>query len=166
MTNTEFAQAVEEHRAGLVSYARARGYATRGDAEDTVQDVLTAVWARGAYRTFRGDSNVFTWLCQCVRQRAIDLLRRRSVPERKEDHIGYLDVQDEGRAVGELADRARELVSTVADPIIQQALELWLDGCEWREIAIAVDATPQTIRRWVRETLSGLAREEEHVAGV
>ena len=161
MTNTEFAQAVETHRHNLVVYALARGYATHADVEDTIQDVLTALWARKAHQTFRGDSSVYTWLCQCVKNRAIDLLRQRGVASRS-GLTNYQDAQDEVRAAGAVADRAREFVATVSDPIVQQALELWLDGCQWREIAIAVDATPETVRKWVRETLRELAKEEAY----
>lgn len=158
MTDQQFTDAITEHRPALVAYARARGYA---DAEDTVQDVLAAIWARKAHHEFREDAGVYTWLCQCVKQRAIDLLRLRDGPARHEDRVGYVNAQDEMAAEGALRERARELIATVADPIVQQALELWCDGCTWREIAIAVDATPETVRKWVREAFAELAKDEE-----
>lgn len=163
MTDTEFSSAIDTHRPALVAYTLARGYASRADAEDTVQDVLAAIWARQAHHGFRAESGVYTWLCQCIKQRAVDLVRLRDGPARRVDPAGYATVQDEREATGALAERARELIATVTDPIVQQALDLWCDGCTWREIAIEVDATPETVRKWVRETVEELAREEVYV---
>lgn len=162
MTDTQFSQAIDTLRPALVSYALARGYASRMDVEDLIQAVLTVIWTRKAHHEFRGDADVFTWLCQCVKQRAIDLRRLRDGPKRYEDRAGYANALEEIAAGDALRERARELIATVADPIVQRALELWCDGCTWREIAIAVDATPETVRKWVKETLSEL-REEESV---
>lgn len=162
VTDAEFAEVVEQHREGLVAYVLSRGYAaTRGDAEDIVQDVLTTIWARGAYHAFRGDSNVSTWLSQCARRRAIDVMRRRNTPERKEDSMGYLESREDSRANVSTIEGVREIAATVTDPIMKQALEMWLDGCQWGEIAIAVDAHPVTVRLRVKETIDTLAVMEE-----
>ena len=163
MTDPEFFSAITTYRPTLVAYALNRGYASRADADDLVQDVLAAIWARHAHHRFRDDSSVATWLCQCVKQRAIDLRRLRNGPARREDRAGYAAARDEIVAGWELRERARDALATVTDPLIQRALDLWCDGCTWREIAIAVDATPATVRKWVRETVSELAREEEYV---
>ena len=161
MTDSEFSSVITTYRPALVAYVLNRGYASRADADDLVQDVLTTIWARHAHHRFRDDSSVVTWLCQCVKQRAIDLRRLRNGPTRREDRAGYTAVQEEIVAGRELREQARDVAATVTDPLIKQALDLWCDGCTWREIAIAVDATPATVRKWVRETVSELAREEK-----
>lgn len=48
-------------------------------AEEVLQDVMLAAWRSAP--TFRGESKVLTWLLTIARNRAINAVRRRSVPQ-------------------------------------------------------------------------------------
>ncbi len=64
--------------AGIFSFLVAR-LGNRQLAEEVLQDVMLAAWDSAA--RFRGESKVLTWLLRIARNRSINAMRRRRLPQ-------------------------------------------------------------------------------------
>ena len=132
------------------------------DAEEVVQDVLFEVWrGRKRYHPSRGDA--FMWLGVVVRNRAIDLLRKRNalaavraspvkMPERENP------TPEECATAAQ--NRSRLLVAFDGLPENQRCtLELgYFQGCTQSEIASRIGAPLGTVKSRGRAGLFSLAR--------
>lgn len=114
-----FAELVDRHGTALYRYAR-RMLGSDADAQDAVQDALTAAWLSAD--RFRGESGARTWLfgvqANCVRRAIRRRTRRPSTP------VGG-DVADEvlgGLPAGPTDDPVEHLVATDLRAALDAAL--------------------------------------------
>lgn len=77
------------HGRALLGFLVAHLHDNRALAEEVLQDVMLAAWNHA--RNFRGESKVRTWLLVIARNRALNVLRRRSphLVELHEDYTTY-----------------------------------------------------------------------------
>ena len=130
---------------GLLAYLIGR----LGDpptAEDTLQGVMLAAW-KGA-RRFRGESRVRTWLLAIARYQAINVQRRRGLPDAP---VGE-DLIDQGAEPLEALERdaEREAVRRALHqlPVEQrETLELvFYHGLTGPEVATVLGIAPGTVK--------------------
>lgn len=138
----------------------------RAAAEDVVQDVFITVWTRAAQLP-ELRAHPLAWLTAMVRNRAIDVLRRRrpEVPLQwqgsdGEEH-GY-DVADaSGTPLDQLLaaqsdDRLGDCLGGLDDEPRQAVLLAYFEGLTHVELARRLDRPLGTVKAWVRRSLSQL----------
>ncbi len=91
---------VYDRYGGLAYSVAVRMLGDRGRAEDAVQDAFLGLW-RGASRFDANKGSLRSWLVAAVRNRAIDMLRGRSLHERRE-----LTLRPDVEAVGSSPEEA------------------------------------------------------------
>ena len=133
----------------------------RGVAEDVVQEAFLSIW-RGA-STYRAElGSVRAWLCQVVRNRAIDRLRGRPGRAREELPIGHIPPESStsdtwSEVVGELD---RELVRRALDALPEEqrtTLELaYFGGYTQAEISARMEVPLGTVKGRTRLALRSL----------
>lgn len=134
----------------------------RGVAEDVVQDAFLAMW-RSAARYDGARGSVRTWLCQIVRNRALDRLRGTS--RRARQHVsldeltGLVAPDDVFDDVVERDAARRVAVAVAALPHGQrEAIELaYYAGCSQAEIAGRTGLPLGTIKGRTRAAMRTLA---------
>jgi RNA polymerase sigma-70 factor (ECF subfamily) len=134
-------------------------------AEEAVQDAFLSLWrARAAYRPARG--SVAGWLLTIVRNRALDLARRRATHDRPWAQLSDFDLPDP--QLEELDDQAarreqgRAVRAAFTSLPTDQATVLGLayfDGLTQAEIAMALDVPLGTVKSRIRLGLQRLAGE-------
>lgn len=128
------------------------------DAADAVQDVLaTALGRPGAYRPDRGPLK--PWFLRIVRNRCIDLLRRRKPTT---DEVGDIADSSEGpEAAAETADRDRMLKQALASLSTDQrqliVLRDYMD-LSYAELARVLDIAPGTVMSRLHRARMALAK--------
>jgi RNA polymerase sigma factor (sigma-70 family) len=151
--------------AGLVRMVRDVGL-----AEDLAHDALVAAleqWPQSGI-----PRNPGAWLMATAKHRAIDLLRRRSLLERKHQELGYeLEIAQEGAAPDldaalddDIGDDLLRLVFTACHPVLSAearvALTLrLLGGLTTEEIARAFLVSEPTVAQRIVRAKKTLARE-------
>mgnify|MGYP001815173333 FL=1 len=129
------------------------------DAADAVQDALTTVLGRpSAYDARKGPLK--PWFLRIVRNRCIDLLRRRRVTDGAVDDIADQGVTPERAA--ELDDRDRNLRQALAalDDAQRQIIVLrdYMD-LPYAQIAEVLDVAPGTVMSRLHRARLALANE-------
>ena len=136
-------------------------------AEEIVQEAYVNIWHHaGAYDAAR--SQPLTWLMSIVRNRALDLKRRREV-----DTIGLPGADDDGPGIqfpadgpspvelllaGADARAIRDCVETL-EPAARQAIALaFFHGLSHGELAEHLREPLGTVKSWVRRGLAKLRR--------
>ena len=140
----------------------------RATAEEITLDVFTRVWEKAS--TYQPDqARVNTWLTRITRNRAIDILRRRS--SRPEQHaISWADVTTEvipngnpnPEETAELALRRTQVRAAIAQLPVeqQQALALaYFKGYSHRQIAELLEQPLGTIKTRLRLGLQKLRQQ-------
>ena len=134
----------------------------RGTAEDVVQEAFLAVWRHGdRFDPERGSARA--WLCQIVRNGALDRLRGRS--RRQRDHQSLDDFTFLAGSVDVMAevlqrDQRRSVLAAVAAlPLGQrEAIELaYFDGYSQAEIATRTGLPLGTVKSRTRAAMRALA---------
>lgn len=135
-------------------------------SEDVLQEVYMGLWNRGE-RIPQPCRQPLAWLTTLVRNRAIDVARRKrpEVPLQWEDADGEthtLDLADEGAAPPEqleqLQDDARlaECVQRLNEEPRRALLLAYFDGLTHHEIADRLQRPLGTVKAWVRRSLLAL----------
>ena len=120
-----------------------------GLAEDLAQDALVAALER--WPVSGVPDNPGAWLMATAKHRAIDLLRRRTMHERKEDEIG--------RELGDWLERAQpDLDAAIDDDVGDDLLRLVFTACH---PVLSMEARVALTR-----ILAGLAPDEPEVHGL
>ncbi len=132
----------------------------RASAEDILQDVYLRVW-RGAAAYSPEAGSALAWLCAIARHRAIDVLRRRSfsAPPPATDPTDWMEriaaAGDPAEAASELAS-LRRCLSAIEEPQRSCVLLAYYEGYSRDELAARFDAPPNTVKTWLRRSLTSL----------
>ncbi|HEX9012307.1 MAG TPA: sigma-70 family RNA polymerase sigma factor [Anaerolineaceae bacterium] len=141
-----------------------------GLAEEVTQDVFVLLWNK-AFQYHAEQGKVITWLTRMARNRAIDVLRRRSV--RPEGHqVGWADgispdlqdpVEVEPQVVFE-QERRRVIAAIEGLPVEQRrVLALaYYQGLSHHEIAEALQEPLGTVKTRLRLAMQKLRQALEH----
>jgi len=149
-------------RYGALAYGVAlRVLGDPGRAEDAVQDAFLKVW-RGAAGFDPSRGSLRSWLLAAVRNRSIDMLRGRSLHERRELALRP-EVQSAGRGPDEEAaasmERAavRAALAELSEEQRQAVLLAYFGGLTQREIAELAGVPLSTVKGRMRLALDRLA---------
>lgn len=132
----------------------------RSVAEDVVQDVYVKVWqGAGSYSAESG--RPMTWLISVARNRAIDVIRRRTDPPAPsgEDEADWVAaVADPRDLEGELADldRLRRCLEQLEPTQRRCLLEAYYHGYSREELAGRYGRPVNTIKTWLHRTSQAL----------
>lgn len=131
----------------------------RAAAEDVLQDVYLRIWRNAA--TYSADAGPATaWLCAIARNRAIDLLRRKSFAAPRRDEPG--DWSEKLAAPGDpQADAAdlsalRHCLGAIEEPHRSCVLLAYYEGYSREELAARFDKPVNTIKTWLHRSLAAL----------
>ena len=148
-----FEQLVWQYQTRVVNYATAILRAS-GEAEAVAQE--TFIRAHRALHRFRGDSSFKTWLYTIATNLARTALERRSRRER----IGDQSLDDEDRSMGALdvpaggpdaesalvtRDAIDRALSALPDTLREAVVLLDVEGLDYKEIAVVIDAPIGTV---------------------
>ncbi|MEO6967905.1 MAG: sigma-70 family RNA polymerase sigma factor [Rhodanobacteraceae bacterium] len=128
----------------------------RGDAEDVLQEVFTAVWRRaGSFDAAR--AGAMTWLITMTRNRAIDRLRqRREAPLDEATERELVDDQPTPAANTETSQQRRRLERCLdtLDPQQKTAVRAaFFAGLTYNELATRSGVPLATMKSWIRRSL-------------
>jgi RNA polymerase sigma-70 factor (ECF subfamily) len=151
----------ERHSAAAFSLAY-RMCGTRAAAEDVTQEAFLAAWRSGA-RYDRARGSVRTWLLGIVHNRAIDLLRRGAVHDRRRaadesaaERLPAPERTDVEAARREDARAIRDLIDGLPDEQGRVIELAYFGGFTHREIAEMLDAPIGTVKGRMRLGLEKL----------
>jgi RNA polymerase sigma-70 factor (ECF subfamily) len=160
----EALRALYDRYGGLVFTVAVRLMGDREAASEVVQDVFLRCWERaGSFEPARGRAR--SWLMTIARNRTIDVMRMRRVPDQNprdiddEAHLnGLAHAADHGDAV---ATRVTVNDAMTTLPRAQrEALELALLGpLTHREIAAVLDVPLGTVKTRIRDGMARLRTE-------
>lgn len=134
--------------------------ASRAEAEDALQEVFTRVWLR-ADRFDAAKGRGMTWLVAIARNLAIDHLRARpEATSDDEDAVAMVadpTLRAEARliAAGEVR-RINRCFDTLEPDRAQAVRGAYLDGLSYLDLAARFDVPLNTMRTWLRRSLSKL----------
>jgi RNA polymerase sigma-70 factor (ECF subfamily) len=134
----------------------------RGTAEDVVQDAFLAAW-RNAHRYDSARGSIRTWLCQIVRNRALDRLRGSS--RRQREHQSLDDLVFLASSADVVSDvlrgeERRSVAAAVASltPGQREVIELaYYGGYSQTEIATMTTVPLGTVKGRTRAAMRALA---------
>lgn len=142
----------EQHAQALYVYALALTRSVEA-AEDAVHDAICGVLRRG-----RLPSELRPYVFRCVRNAALDRLRR----SRPQEPVEVLDL--EAAAGGQfdvvLGRQVERFVLELPTDEMEVVVLHLLDGLTFREIALAKAASPNTVASWYRR---GLERVRDRI---
>jgi RNA polymerase sigma-70 factor (ECF subfamily) len=146
---------------GLAYSVAARMLGDRGRAEDAVQDAFWGVW-RGASRFDATKGSLRSWLVASVRNRSIDMLRGRSLHERRElalrPDVEAVDAGPEEAAAGEQERAAvRAALGELPDEQREAVLLAYFGGFSQPEIAQMAGVPLSTVKGRMRLAMEKLA---------
>jgi RNA polymerase sigma factor (sigma-70 family) len=148
-------------RYGGLAYSLAlRILGDSGKAEDVVQDAFLKIW-NGAARFDASRGSLRTWLTTVVRNRAIDLLRGRSLHERRElalkPEVVAASPSPEEEAAGSMEREAvRAALSALPDEQREAVLLAYFGGFTQAEVAELAGVPLSTIKGRMRLALEKL----------
>lgn len=148
-----FAELVERHRTAAWSVCL-RITGNRHDAEDALQDALTAAWLH--LDRFRGDSRFGTWLYRIAANASLAVVRRR-----REVTVGEVPVADFERDLAvEIAARDQIQAALAGLPaIFREALVLReIADLTYQEIASHQGVPVQTVKSRLNRGRAALAQ--------
>lgn len=136
----QFAQMVSQHKSTI--YTVCFMFSNRKEeVDDLFQEVLCNLW-RG-YSSFRGESNVATWVWRVAFNTCISTDRKRrrsnSIPLSMNINL-FEDKDDDSRQIKMLYDRIRRL-----KPFDRAIVLLWLENMSYEEIAAIVGITVKNV---------------------
>lgn len=155
----EFSQLVESHKSTI--YTICYMFADNSQqADDLFQEVLIRLW-RG-YDSFRGDSQVATWVWRvslntCISVERKERKHRTARLEMKSDF--YTDTSAENRQIKALHDRISRL-----QPIDRAIVLLWLESMSYEEIAaiVGISVKSLSVRLYrIKEQLKQMSNKSE-----
>lgn len=144
---------------------------SRIDADDVVQDAYIKAFEQ--IHSFRNDSSLYTWLYQIARNRALDLLRKRS-PDFISDEGWFDRLEDKGyeemKGHEEMDDafpNAKREIRTSATGTIKSNSEPTHSSKEVDALRLAIQKLPATMREVVvLKVQEGFSYEEmEQITG-
>jgi len=129
----------------------------RGEAEDVLQEVFTAVWRRAEVFD-PALAGAMTWLVALTRNRAIDRLRQRreSVPDGALDLDRFADERPGPAAQAEAGLEYRRLQGCLdeLDPNHGRSVrEAFFSGATYNELAQRCRVPLGTMKSWIRRAL-------------
>jgi RNA polymerase sigma factor (sigma-70 family) len=143
-----FAEEVQPHERALRVYLLAR-FPSLADHDDVVQEAYTRLLrAQAAGQVRYAKALLFT----TARNAALDLFRRRRVPHESVTDFKELAVLDEQPNVAELVGQKQELdilaeaVQSLPDRCRQVIMLRHLDGLSYKEIAVQLGISPETVK--------------------
>jgi RNA polymerase sigma factor (sigma-70 family) len=144
-----FAEQVQPHEPALRAYLLAR-FPSLADHDDLVQEAYTRLLrAQSAGNIHYAKAFLFT----TARNAALDLFRRRRVmPMEAVTDFKALSVLEERPGVTELVDQQQELeilaeaVRALPDRCRQVIMLRYLDGLAYKEIAVQLGISPETVK--------------------
>ena len=149
-------------RYGALAYGIAlRILGDPGRAEDAVQDAFLKVW-RGAAGFDPSRGTLRGWLLAAVRNRSIDMLRGRSLHERRElalrPEVSSVELGPEAEAAGSFERAAvRAALEELPEEQRQAVLLAYFGGFTQREIAELTGVPLSTVKGRMRLALDRLA---------
>jgi RNA polymerase sigma-70 factor, ECF subfamily len=134
-------------------------------AEDAVQEALLSIWrSRQRYDQTRG--SVRTWILGIVHNRAIDVLRRASVHDRRRERLDGVEERFEARERTDVEVARREEARSVRGALDtlpaeqRQTIELaYFGGFTQSQIAELLDQPVGTVKGRMRLGLDKMRRE-------
>jgi len=129
----------------------------RGRSEEVLQETYLVVWERA--ETFDGTkASPITWLCTIARNRAIDDVRRRTLPVAAAP-VEDFDPPDQSKSpYGELAHaqdlaRLEDCLGQMDEAHARAVRAAYLEGQSRAELAAAMERPEGTIKTWLRRGL-------------
>lgn len=126
------------------------------EAEEVVQDVYVSVWRRASdFDPGRGQP--LAWLATITRNRAIDRLRRKRLPE--SDLSAAERIADDGPTALDLAlaGERREQLGTCLEELEERHRALirtaFIDGLSYSDLATRENVPLGTMKSWIRRSL-------------
>lgn len=143
-----FAEEVQPHEPALRAYLLAR-FPSLSDHDDLVQEAYSRLLrAQAAGKVRYARALLFT----TARNAALDLFRRRRVPLEAVTDFKELAVLDEQLNAAELVGQQQELdilaeaVRALPDRCRQVIMLRYLDGLSYKEIALQLGISPETVK--------------------
>lgn len=132
----------------------------RPTADDVLQDVYLRIWRNAATYTPEAGSPM-TWLNSIARNRAIDLVRRKTYapPPAEDGDVDYFErLAAPGDVEQQFANRAelRRCLGEIAEPNRSCVLLAYYQGYSREELAARFDQPPNTIKTWLHRSLVAL----------
>ncbi|MEO7149764.1 MAG: sigma-70 family RNA polymerase sigma factor [Rhodanobacteraceae bacterium] len=138
----------------------------RGEAEDALQDVYTAVWRR-AESFDAARAGAMTWLITMARNRAIDRLRqRRDAPLDDASERELVDDQPTPAANTETSQQRQRLercLDTLEPQQKSSVRAAFFSGATYNELATRGGVPLATMKSWIRRSLVRLRACLEHL---
>jgi RNA polymerase sigma-70 factor (ECF subfamily) len=163
--NSEAFEVVYERHATVAFSLAYRIVGTRNAAEDVVQEAFLSLWRSGA-RYDRARGSVRTWILGIVHNRAIDVLRRAMVHDRRRASDEGIEERFEARERTELEvarnDEAREVHAALRalPPEQSKVIELaYFGGFSQSEIAELLQTPIGTVKGRTRLGLEKMRGE-------
>ena len=145
----------------VFGYVLARVGGVRAVADDLVQD--TFLEAIRSAHTFRGESQLTTWLCAIARRRLARHFEaeRRALGGAADDDDPTLDVVGGAEAEREVDERDAVVRALGRLPVLhrQVLVRKYLDDCAVADIADELGRTPVQIQSLLQRARNGLRRE-------
>jgi RNA polymerase sigma-70 factor (ECF subfamily) len=132
---------------------------SESEAEDVLQEAYVSVW-RNAARFDPAKASPVTWMAVVARNKAIDRLRRRTLPIEAIDAAA--DVADDSPTAFDLVQQSQETarLSSCLDELDEKPRAMiraaFLDGASYPELAEREGVPLGTMKSWVRRGLLSL----------
>jgi RNA polymerase sigma-70 factor (ECF subfamily) len=142
---------------------RVRGFLVRSgiapaEADEGLQEVMLSVWRRaGTFDPLR--AGAVTWLYAIVRNRRVDMLRRRRPEPDPADPLFRPDPPQSGATLSMAADRdqaVREALSALGEDQAAVVRLAFFDGLTHAQIAAMTDLPLGTVKSRLRLAMQGL----------
>ena len=126
------------------------------EAEDALQETYVTVW-RNAARFDPGKAGAITWLAVVARNKAIDRLRRRTLPSEAIDAAA--EIADDGPTAFDLVQQGQDSARLAGclDELEEKPRAMiraaFLDGASYPELAEREGVPLGTMKSWIRRAL-------------
>jgi RNA polymerase sigma-70 factor (ECF subfamily) len=126
------------------------------EAQDALQETYVTVW-RNAARFDQDKAGAITWLAVVARNKAIDRLRRRSLPSEAIDAAA--DIADDSPTAFDVVQRSQDAARLLAclDELDEKPRGMiraaFLDGASYSELAEREGVPLGTMKSWIRRGL-------------
>ena len=145
---TEFQQALEQHRQRVVTLAR---YSLRSaaDAEDVAQEVFVKLWHH--WPSVEGDKRL-AWLMRVTHNAVIDQLRRRKTKNAQLDETVDVEVLTAGESQsvnwedGQLRQELSEAISGLDDPFRSILVMRDIQGLSYADIEQSLEMNSSQVK--------------------